>query len=117
MSAPVSPASAGPPGRKNHFIFMIKSFVYVLRCSDSTFYIGSTRNLIKRLQAHKNGKVKTTKNRRPIKLFYKEELLTYTEARKRELYLKSGAGRDWLKSKIWRSGRVVEGAALEKQYP
>lgn len=86
---------------------MGKGFIYVLRCADSRLYIGSTRDLSRRIDAHINGRVKTTKSRRPIKLIYSEELATYTEARKRELYLKSGTGREWLKEKLeeWPSGR------------
>ena len=48
--------------------------------------------------SHEMGRVKTTKSRRPVKLIYKEELEDYKEARKRELYLKSGTGRDWLRA-------------------
>ncbi|OHE61002.1 MAG: hypothetical protein A2Z47_11050, partial [Thermodesulfovibrio sp. RBG_19FT_COMBO_42_12] len=69
------------------------------RCKDQRLYIGSTRDLLKRLQAHKMGRIKTTKSRRPVQLIYKEELEDYKEARKRELYLKSGTGRDWLRTK------------------
>jgi putative endonuclease len=77
-----------------------KGFVYVLKCKDQKLYIGSTRDLDKRLKAHKMGRVKTTKSRRPVKLIHMEEFESYEEARKRELYLKSGTGRDWLKDKM-----------------
>ena len=85
---------------------MNKGFVYVLRCIDQKLYTGSTRDLQKRLRAHDAGKVRTTKNRRPVKLIYTEEFDDYSEARKRELYLKSGAGREWLhgQSERWPSG-------------
>ena len=48
------------------------------------------------------GRVKTTKSRRPVELIYFEEFNDYSEARKREIYLKSGTGREWLKSKLER---------------
>ncbi len=85
---------------------MVKGFIYVLKCSDNKLYVGSTRNLKNRIYSHENGRVKTTKSRRPVKLIYFEELKDYTEARKRELYFKSGIGRDWLKKKLeeWPSG-------------
>jgi putative endonuclease len=79
---------------------MEQGFVYVLKCADDKLYVGSTRDLSKRLKAHQKGRVKTTKGRRPVKLIYSEEFLSYSEARKRELYFKSGTGRDWLKSKL-----------------
>ncbi|NIM03044.1 GIY-YIG nuclease family protein [bacterium] len=85
---------------------MGKGFIYVLRCRDGKLYTGSTRDLDERLVAHKQGKVKTTKSRRPVQLIYTEEFESYSEARSRELYLKSGTGRDWLKQKLegWPSG-------------
>jgi putative endonuclease len=64
---------------------------------DSGIYIGSTRNLSSRLKAHQYGKVKSTKVRMPLELVYFEEFNTYTEARKREIFFKSGVGRDFLK--------------------
>lgn len=81
---------------------MEKGFVYVLRCADNRLYVGSTRDLKSRMNAHEYGKVKTTKSRRPVALIYSEEVENYSDARKRELYLKSGTGRDWLKSKLER---------------
>jgi putative endonuclease len=78
-------------------MFTSKGFVYVLKCHDQKLYIGSTRDLEERLTSHKMGRVKTTKSRRPILLVYLEEFEHYQEARKRELYLKTGTGRDWLK--------------------
>ena len=79
-----------------------KGFIYVLRCKDQKLYIGSTRDMDKRLEAHKMGRVKTTKGRRPVQLIYIEEFESYKEAHKRELYLKSGTGRDWLNAKMER---------------
>jgi len=83
-----------------------KGFVYVLRCEDQKLYTGSTRDLDKRLEAHRMGRVRTTKNRRPVELIYTEEFEDYKEARQRELYLKSGTGREWLQAKLegWPSG-------------
>ena len=85
---------------------MSKGFVYVLRCIDNKLYTGSTRDLQNRLTAHNMGKVRTTKNRRPVQLIYTEEFDDYSSAYKRELYLKSGSGREWLKAQMegWPSG-------------
>ena len=113
---------ADPPGRKSGGLarlggsacggktvvpIMEKGFVYVLRCADDKLYIGSTRDIENRVRAHNVGKVKTTKSRRPVKLIHIEEMPTYTDARKRELYLKSGTGREWLRNNLeeWLSGR------------
>ena len=78
-------------------IYPNKPYVYVLRSNkDSGIYIGSTRNLPSRLKAHHYGKVKSTKGRRPFDLVYIELCDSYTEARKKEIYFKSGAGREFL---------------------
>lgn len=65
-------------------------FTYILKCSDDTFYIGSTNNLTKRLYAHNNLKsgAHYTKIRRPVTLQYREAFQTYSAARHREAELK-----------------------------
>ena len=47
-------------------------FVYILRCSDNTYYTGITSNLDKRLFEHTNGKQRDsyTYSRRPVSLEY-----------------------------------------------
>ncbi len=66
-------------------------FVYILKCSDDSLYIGSTNNLEKRLKQH--NKLKSgahyTKIRRPVILVYSEEYKTFGEARSREAELKT----------------------------
>ena len=73
-----------------YFIYVIKS----ITCG--TRYIGSTGEVEQRLSAHNSGKCAYTKNRRPWILIYKEEFPTLPEARKRETYLKTGQGREFL---------------------
>lgn len=66
-----------------------KYYIYILKCADNTFYIGSTNNVDKRLATHNAGKgAKYTKNRLPVKLLYFEEHLNKSEALKREYELK-----------------------------
>ena len=67
---------------------------------DNRTYTGYTSNLEKRLEYHNRGRVKATKNRRPLRVLYKEEFATKEEAKKRERYLKSSAGRRFLKHKF-----------------
>jgi putative endonuclease len=59
-----------------------------------------TSDLSKRVSEHNKGKVRSTKSRRPLRLAYYEELSDKTSARKRELFLKSGQGRMFLKTRI-----------------
>ena len=57
------------------------------------FYTGMTDNLKRRLYQHKTGNVKTTKKFGNTKLVYCEICLNKTDARKRELQLKTGFGK------------------------
>lgn len=59
--------------------------VYVLCCSDGTFYTGYTSDLGKRIAAHNSGKAaKYTAGRRPVKLVAKWDFSTKREAMKAE---------------------------------
>lgn len=60
---------------------MKKGFVYILECSDGTFYTGSTKDLSVRLDQHHNGfGANYTKRRLPVKLIYSEMFTTISEA-------------------------------------
>ncbi len=73
-------------------------FAYILlSLKDYRTYVGYTNDLDKRLVRHNSGQVTATQNRRPLKVLFYEELPTMQEAKKRELYSKSGAGRRKLK--------------------
>ncbi|MFA5359953.1 MAG: GIY-YIG nuclease family protein [Patescibacteria group bacterium] len=60
-------------------------------------YVGFSDNIKRRIIEHKQGKVKTTKNFGRFKCFELEKVSNIAEARKREKYWKSHAGRKKLK--------------------
>ncbi|WP_422861785.1 GIY-YIG nuclease family protein [Flagellimonas sp. W118] len=66
------------------------SYVYMLRCSDHTYYTGVTSNLEKRIQEHKTGThVKSyTYSRRPVKLVFYAEFSDIRMAIEKEKQLK-----------------------------
>ena len=73
-------------------------FVYVIQSDvDGRFYNGLTKDIENRVKEHNTGKTKSTRPYKPWKLVYLEEYKTREEARKRELFLKSGEGRELLK--------------------
>ena len=73
-------------------------YVYVLKSKKDSFqYIGLSQDAEERLREHNAGRVKSTKSKRPWKLLYKESFRTRTDARKREKYLKTAAGRRFRK--------------------
>ncbi|WP_299244405.1 GIY-YIG nuclease family protein [uncultured Aquimarina sp.] len=80
-------------------------YVYVLYSVDyDKYYIGMTDNLERRLFEHNLGKTQSTKAFKPWKIVLKEVFETRQEARIREKYLKSAAGRRWRKQHIRPSG-------------
>ncbi|MFH1710105.1 MAG: GIY-YIG nuclease family protein [bacterium] len=75
--------------------------VYTLKSSvNKRLYTGYTEDLEQRIISHNSGKVRSTKSYRPYTLVYKESYNNKMEARKRELFLKSGVGRQYLKTVI-----------------
>jgi putative endonuclease len=77
-------------------------YVYVIQSLNSGIrYTGQTENLTQRIRQHDNGSLgKYTKGKGPWVLIYFEMCITRSEALKREKYLKSGAGRDFIKRHI-----------------
>ena len=71
--------------------------VYVLRDDSDKLYKGLTNNLERRLKEHKSGHTVTTSRMANLKVVYTESFKDFETARKRELYLKSAAGRRFLK--------------------
>lgn len=73
-------------------------YVYVLKSlKNSRLYTGSTDNVDRRLKEHNNGGSKYTRSTKPFELVYKEEFTTRSEACQKELFYKTGKGRDLLK--------------------
>ena len=59
--------------------------MYILECADESYYIGSTKDLDKRIVEHQNGRgANYTKNRLPVKLVYVEEFNRIDKAFERE---------------------------------
>lgn len=66
-------------------------FVYILRTSENTLYVGQTNNLERRLKEHKGGKAKAAKYLRcfsSFNLVYSEVVGSRAKAAKREAELK-----------------------------
>ena len=76
-------------------------YVYVLHSdSDNGFYIGFSTDLKRRLSEHKRGASFATKSRGPWKLIYYEAYTEREDAEGREKFLKSGAGRRFLRAQL-----------------
>jgi putative endonuclease len=76
-------------------------YTYVLQSEkDGKKYIGYTKNLNLRFEQHQNGKVESTKHRRPLKLIYFEACLNQRDALRREKYFKTHYGKMFLKNRL-----------------
>jgi putative endonuclease len=58
-----------------------KFFVYIVECSDGTYYTGFTPDIERRLKIHNGGKgAKYTRDRRPVKLVWCREYKYFKKA-------------------------------------
>ncbi len=75
--------------------------VYIIYSVDfKRYYVGLSSNVSQRLETHNLGVVKSTKAFCPWKIIHTEIFETRIEARKREKYFKSAAGRRWRKNNL-----------------
>ena len=61
-------------------------------------YVGMSNDVERRISEHNKGENKSTKAYKPFILIYKEQFPTRIDARKKEKYLKSGVGKEFLKA-------------------
>jgi len=71
--------------------------VYVLQ-GKTRRYVGITNNLARRLAEHKSGNTKSVQIIDQFVLLHIEDFPDHVRARKREKFLKSGQGREYLSS-------------------
>jgi len=76
-------------------------YVYVIKSEvNGKLYTGHTKNLKKRLNEHNAGRTKSIKPNIPYKVIYTEQFESRIEAVRREKYLKSGVGREFLRETL-----------------
>lgn len=74
---------------------MKQSWVYILKCSDGSYYTGCTTNLEKRIQEHNFNKYDNyTSARLPVELVYSQQFANINDAIATERQIKG-----WSKSK------------------
>lgn len=68
---------------------MKDSFVYILKCSDDTYYTGVTNNLERRFDEHNSGVIKGyTSSRLPVRLVYSQRFTDINDAIRFEKQIK-----------------------------
>jgi len=76
-------------------------YSYILESEkDGKKYAGYTKDLNLRFEQHQNGEVRSTRDRRPLKLIYFEACLCQADALKREKYFKTHYGKMFLKNRL-----------------
>jgi len=65
-------------------------YVYILRCANNALYTGITIDLEKRVEEHNNSPLgaKYTRNKRPVKLIWSQEVEDRSQASKLERKIK-----------------------------
>ena len=76
----------------------MECFVYILKSESKVtkHYVGITHDVLKRLDEHNAGKSKFTSGFVPWRVIHVESFKSMKEARVREKYLKTGAGRRFI---------------------
>ena len=65
-------------------------FLYILRCNDGSLYTGITKDLLRRLKMHNEGRASQyTRTRRPVELLYQETCPSRSQALIRECRVKA----------------------------
>jgi putative endonuclease len=76
-------------------------FVYILKCGDGSYYVGSTQDVASRIALHNSGMGPIhTAARLPVTLIYQEEFSTLAEAVRRERQLKAGRAQKRTRSSV-----------------
>lgn len=79
-------------------------YIYILKCSDGTYYTGYTNDLEKRINAHNRGEgAKYTRGRGPVECIYTEEFTDKSLAMKREYEIKGFSRK--VKEELIRKGK------------
>lgn len=74
-------------------------YVYAISSLQHNYiYVGLTQNIENRVSRHNNGRERTTRFYKPFQLIYSEAVETRILARKREIYWKSGIGKEKLRA-------------------
>ena len=87
----------------------LMAFLYILKCRNEHFYIGSTNNLGRRLKEHCAGRTKYTSVLLPFELVFKQEFLELRSARKAEMWLKRQKDKAFIE-------RVIKESFLKKKF-
>jgi putative endonuclease len=95
---------------------MRRYYLYILKCSDGSYYTGVTNNLELRFAEHQGGLIDRcyTHQRRPLKIVYSQDFQDIREALEREKQVKGWSRR---KKEALISGDFERLVGLSKGHP
>ena len=71
------------------------AWMYILVCADGSYYVGSTNDLVRRVNEHNQGRgARYTASRRPVRLVYAAEFTSLADA-----YAKEKQVQGWSRAK------------------
>ncbi len=76
-------------------------FLYIVRCADGSYYVGSTSDPVARLEAHNAGRSPHTSKFTPWEQVMAIEFSDTRKANTFERYLKPGSGRAFANRHFW----------------
>lgn len=83
------------------------SYVYVFKCNDRSYYTGYTKDFKNRIKEHKQGNVKYTKSRLPVKLVFLKEFKKHNNALLFEKKVKSWKKRKSIEKMVDKADNIV----------
>ena len=84
-------------------------YLYILKCSDKTFYTGITVDLSRRVKEHNTSSLgaKYTRGRRPVKLVYSKKFRNRSSASRAEASIKKLSRKEKLKMLSTKSRVII----------
>jgi len=75
--------------------------VYILKCSDNSYYVGCTTDFNDRLARHQKGQVNYTSKRLPVQLVHQSIFIDKYKSFEFEIYLKTASGRPFANKRLY----------------
>ena len=85
---------------------IMKACVYILRCSNGRYYIGSTNDLDRRIQEHQRGHTASIRYVLPVELVFSQEFDNIQIARSEEYRIKKYKNKE-IVERIIQDGRIM----------
>ena len=83
-----------------HWIGKERVYTYILEMKEGRHYTGITKDIARRLDEHRKGQSKSTKDHRPVRIIYLNMSESRKKARELEVKIKRSGARRFMKTYI-----------------